>query len=151
MSKELTADNLSQRTKEIVQFYVLNPDKTHQEIADKFSLSRGRVTHILNNDRVKKVYPILMKRHIDSNGVLMAGKAYIDVIKQNQSYPSKEKAAKAVLMSNGVLSGEKTNVQISVEGELRLKSVQELSQIVQKAKDLPQIVIEAELSDEQVS
>jgi hypothetical protein len=95
----------------------------------------------LNSLQVRKHYPLLARRRLEDTAIAKAAKAYEELIDQTQNLQVREKASHAVLKEFGVFEAP----DVRIAGDIRLVDVRSLEQIVRKAVDLPQEIIEAEV------
>jgi hypothetical protein len=137
----MSPDDLPTRARAIAEYYISNPTLKYTEIAKQFGVTPGRIGQVLRSRKVIERFPILARRIVQSKLLPMALDAYEKVIAQDQNLQVKEKAAGKVLSESGVFDAP----TIRVEGEITLRNVRELEQIVRKAVDLPQEIIEAEV------
>jgi DNA-binding MarR family transcriptional regulator len=132
---------LPKRCKEIADYRIQNPTLNQHEIAKVFNVTPGRVSQVLNSLQVRKHYPLLARRRLEDTAIAKAAKAYEELIDQTQNLQVREKASHAVLKEFGVFEAP----DVRIAGDIRLVDVRSLEQIVRKAVDLPQEIIEAEV------
>lgn len=140
--RKLMLNNLTPKIKEVIEMYLLNPSMTQRDIAKAVGLSEGRISMILNSPRVHEVYPVLARRRIRSTLLPKALERYEKIIGESQNDAVAEKAASKVLSNEGVFDGP----TVKLDGEIRIRDVRELQEIVQKAVVLPASdILEAEI------
>lgn len=123
-SKNLSKSEISPRLKQIVEFVFDNPGLTHRQLAAKLGLSHGRISQVLNHERVIAYYPVLAKRQY--NGLIpKALRAQAELVDLKSNPMVRDKASARVLEAANILNSQPL-VQVNVlsqltEDELRRK------------------------------
>jgi hypothetical protein len=52
---EIIEDSWSQRQQEVINYYRMNPEMTHEQIANHFTIERSTVTHLFLDTRLKTI------------------------------------------------------------------------------------------------
>lgn len=133
---------LGENARKILALRFEQPDWTHKQIAQAVGVSTGRVGQILNHPRVLAAMPQISKQRITSM-LPKAVSTYEKLLEQTINSITAEKVANRILTNEKVFSDQTTEVKVS--GSITLKSVQELREIVAKASQLPENVIDAEV------
>lgn len=133
---------LGKRTQEVVLFSFNNPRLSQTEIALHFNISPQRVSQIMNSRRVLDSFPMLAKHKAKSLIPKAMGRLE-ELMNQNENMGVSEKIVGKILDHGEVLVPQP---QVIVH-ELRLKTVEELQEIVDQGKKLSGPVIDAELID----
>lgn len=120
-----------------------HPEWTHKQIGEAVGVSTSRVGQILSHPRIKQCMALVARQRIPDL-LPKAVKAYEHMITQSSNLIVAEKAAGRILTDQKVFDVPETRVLV----EITQKSVHELREIVAKAKDLPENVIDAELVTE---
>ena len=132
---------IRENAKRVLQIKFEHPDWTHEQIAKVVGVSRSRVGAILTHPRVLAAMPFIARQHLGGM-VPEALKTYQDLIKQRDNLQVAEKASNKVLTEKKVFDAP----VVKVEGELTLKHVSALQDIVRKAAEGTQSdVIDAEI------
>lgn len=134
---------LGARAQRILQLRFEHPDWSQERIGQEVGVSRGRVQYLLSHPKVLEAFPHIGRQWI-KNATPQNTKAYIELGQQNDNLAVKEKALAKMLSETKVLDAGAT---LTVRGEITLRDVRELREIVQSAVKLPENVIEAELVD----
>jgi hypothetical protein len=118
-----------------------HPEWTQEQIGKEVGITASRVGAILNHPRVLAAMPLIARQHV-SGMVPDAIKAYKELINQKENLQVREKASNKVLTEKKVFDAP----VVKVEGELTLKHVSALQDIVRKAAEGTQSdVIDAEI------
>jgi transcriptional regulator with XRE-family HTH domain len=136
---------LPPKCKAIAEYRIQNPTLNQHEIAKALNVTPGRISQVLNSAQVRKHYPLLARRRLEDTAVAKAAKAYEELIDQTQNLQVREKASHVILKEFGVFEAP----DVRIEGEITLRSVRELEQIVQRVSGTPQDAIEAEIVEPQ--
>lgn len=135
---------IKENARKVLALRFEHPEYTHRHIGELVGLSPGRVSIILNNPRILAAMPLLARQRL-SNMVPKAIKAYEELVDQKINLQVREKAAGRVLSEKKVFDAP----TIKVEGELTLKHVSALKDIVEKAHQVGlSDVVDAELVDD---
>lgn len=132
--------NLTPRITEILTFVFTNPMLNQRQIADHFGITESRISQIMSSDRVVAAFPLLAKRSLKSM-VPKAMKRYGELLQQDAAPDVARKVAEKILDTNHVLEPEK----IEHIHSLSEKSLDELVQIINGAKQLPSPIIDTEV------
>jgi hypothetical protein len=131
---------LGETARKALQLKFDHPEYTMKQMGEMLGVSATRIGQIMRHPRFIQMLPWVARQRIQDMAP-SAAKAYQALIAQNVNLQVKEKAASKVLSETKVFDAP----TIRVEGEITLRSVRELEQIVRKAADQPQDVIEAEI------
>ncbi len=142
MSKEITASDLGQRTRQIAEYYFAHPEKTREEIAKDLGIHKSRVSQVLHHPKVRAYYRVLAKQDVSDNMLPLAAKRYKKIIGKSENDAVAEKAAARVLASEKIFD---TTQEITIKNDITIKSIQELRQIIDTtAQAMPLDVVEGQ-------
>lgn len=128
----LPADlKIKERARRILALRFEHPEWSQAQLARETGVSEGRVNHILNHPRVLAALPLIGRQYV-SGMVPDAVKAYKKLVSQDVNLQVKEKAASRILSEKKVFDAP----TIKVEGEITLKHVRELQEIVRNAAEV---------------
>mgnify|MGYP000570491348 CR=1 FL=1 len=132
---------LGPRASEILQYVFDHPECTQKQVADAVGVSRPRVSYIVGHPKVLKAFPILARRRM--SGMLpQAVKRFETLMNQDENLEVSRKVVEQILKTEGVIE----NVQhIEVKNTTEIKTTEELKQLIERARDLPPSVIDAEI------
>ncbi len=133
----------SEKSIAIAKFYLENQKMKHADIGSRFGVSAGRVSQIINNERMADYFPVLLRKRIKAFAPA-ALQAIEDCVTQDKNLQVKEKAATTILKETKVFDAP----EIRVEHTLELKPIEELRAIVGKAQVGPDNVVEGEVVNE---
>lgn len=131
---------LGKRTREVVLFYFNNPSLTQAQVAAHFQISVPRVSQIMNSERVLAAFPLLAKQRVRSL-VPKAVQRLDDLMSQNENMAVSEKVVSKILDQAHVLT---PSPQVVIH-ELRMKTTQELQDIIDVGMKIQGPVIDAEI------
>ena len=150
MSKALTVESLTDRTRQVIEYYLAHPNTHYKEIGEALNISRQRVSQILGSEKVHALYPIFARKRIRSTVLPKALDRYEKIIASSPNDAVAEKAAGRVLMSEGAM-GADASVNVNVKADITLRDARELQEIVKKAALNVENVVETEILDERPS